>query len=218
MVHKPWKETFARHPNKIRFFKEVNKYTARRLRPGMKMLDIASNDFRYAPLFRDVEYVGADLEESLVAKGRRIYPDGKHLPVCCNASRLPFAGNAFDLVVSTHTLVHISKKRDVHSAVEEFVRVLKPDGDLIMSIPDRPAKLKIMNEVIAGQFESITHVRYRRSLVDWWEENIVLPSLRGRHPWILGMMLSIIAPVIYVADVFGPTTRTLFICEKRKAA
>ncbi|MDH3743450.1 MAG: class I SAM-dependent methyltransferase [Hyphomicrobiales bacterium] len=212
MAHQRWKEIFARHPNKIRFFRAVRSYTARRLKPGMQLLDIASNDFRYAPLFPGVRYIGADINAKSLAKGTAKFPDSEHLPVCCGAAQLPFGNAAFDIVVSTHTLVHLADLDEFTTAVGELVRVLRADGDLILGMTDRPAKTKVILATIGGQFSRITHVHYRRSLVAWWESRVVIKAMTGKRP-ILSGLLSAIGPLIYAADIFGPATYTLYVCE-----
>ena len=151
-----------------------------------------------------------------VAKGRAKYPGGGHLPVCCGASQLPFADDEFNIVVSTHTLVHLAEMAQFKAALGELARVLKPGGDLILGMTDRPAKTKAIDAAIEGQFARISRTHYRRSLVSWWERKIVIRAMRGKKP-ILSAFLSAVGPLIYAADVFGPTTYTLYICEDRKS-
>jgi ubiquinone/menaquinone biosynthesis C-methylase UbiE len=54
--------------------------------------------------------------------------------VCADAIRLPFADNTFDVVVSFETIEHI---RQCRKFLAECRRVLKEDGSLICSTPNR---------------------------------------------------------------------------------
>jgi len=49
-----------------------------------------------------------------------------------DVNRLPFADEAFDCVICSEVLEHIPEH---HDALRELVRVLKPQGDLVVSVP-----------------------------------------------------------------------------------
>lgn len=57
-----------------------------------------------------------------------------------SAAQLPFASAHFDLVVSFETIEHLMEQEQM---LDEIVRVLKPDGKLIISTPDREIYGKI---------------------------------------------------------------------------
>ena len=50
-----------------------------------------------------------------------------------NGLKLPFEDQSFDAVVSWHVIEHVA---DVHESIEEWRRVLKPNGVLVMETPD----------------------------------------------------------------------------------
>jgi ubiquinone/menaquinone biosynthesis C-methylase UbiE len=60
---------------------------------------------------------------------------GAHVE-CCDATKLPWPSNYFDLVVSTDVFEHISFKEQVIAA-REMTRVLKPGGCAFVSVPNR---------------------------------------------------------------------------------
>lgn len=70
-------------------------------------------------------YVAMDLARGLVGRPGR-------LTAVAHATRLPFAPFAFDLVVASHVLEHVS---DDHAAIEEMHRVLRPGGVAILPVP-----------------------------------------------------------------------------------
>jgi ubiquinone/menaquinone biosynthesis C-methylase UbiE len=52
----------------------------------------------------------------------------------CDVRKLPFADQAFDLIVSDSTLDHYQSKADIEISLKELVRVLRPGGTLIITL------------------------------------------------------------------------------------
>ena len=46
---------------------------------------------------------------------------------------LPFAEEAFDVIVSTSTLDHFAHRRDIVSSLHELHRVLRPGGEVLLA-------------------------------------------------------------------------------------
>lgn len=114
------------------------------IQPGVKILDIGCGPGRHtceAYRIKDAVVVGADLsiDDLCDARKRLEYHDalGEHgggtwgISVA-NVTTLPFADEAFDLVICSEVLEHIP---DDHTAIQELVRVLKPGGNLVVSVP-----------------------------------------------------------------------------------
>jgi ubiquinone/menaquinone biosynthesis C-methylase UbiE len=81
------------------------------------------------------QVVGADISMAAVDYSReRFSKDNQASFICADAIRLPFADNAFDFVVSFETIEHI---RQYRKFLAECRRVLKEDGSLICSTPNR---------------------------------------------------------------------------------
>jgi len=78
---------------------------------------------------------GVDISEQAITHARQRYADvdglGFHVADCTS---LPFDDNEFDRVVSFETLEHLAEHDQL---MAEFRRVLKPDGLLILSSPDK---------------------------------------------------------------------------------
>jgi len=78
---------------------------------------------------------GVDISEPAITHARQRYGHienlGFHQADC---TRLPFMDNKFDRVVSFETLEHLAEQDRL---LAEFRRVLKPDGCLILSSPDK---------------------------------------------------------------------------------
>lgn len=79
----------------------------------------------------DLEVAGIDPSADMVAAARRTVArlDGKVTAQVGDAAHLPFADDAFDLIVTSFSLHHWE---DVPAAVPELARVVRPSGRLIV--------------------------------------------------------------------------------------
>jgi SAM-dependent methyltransferase len=77
---------------------------------------------------RGVNATGIDPTPALIAAARARDASGTYLEAA--AERLPFSDEAFDLVVSYLSLIDIP---DIHKAIPEMTRVLKPGGVLLIA-------------------------------------------------------------------------------------
>lgn len=113
------------------------------LKPGMRVLDAGCGAGRHVcEAFRNrsvtvagIDLSWKDLEKThsflcLMAAERR-QEDG-WLVSKASVTRLPFQDGAFDVVICSEVLEHIP---DCRAAVRELVRVLRPGGNLVVSVP-----------------------------------------------------------------------------------
>jgi demethylmenaquinone methyltransferase/2-methoxy-6-polyprenyl-1,4-benzoquinol methylase len=106
------------------------------LRPGMKVLDIASGTGDLARAFlKEVGPTGevwmTDINGSMLARGRDRLLDAGRMPAVaqCDAESLPFATGHFDRVTVAFGLRNMTRKE---VALREMYRVLKPGGRLLV--------------------------------------------------------------------------------------
>ena len=66
----------------------------------------------------------------------------------CDVRRLPFATKEFDIVFSSQTLEHIAREQ-VESTLEEWIRVLKPNGELRIAVPNLEWAAR---RILAGEY------------------------------------------------------------------
>ncbi len=116
------------------------------IRPGAKILDVGCGSGRHAARAHEcpgVFIAGVDLklDDLRQARSRLDFHDslGAHGGGAWglsagDARNLPFRRNAFDLVICSEVLEHIP---DHEAAISELIRVLKPGGDLAVSVPRR---------------------------------------------------------------------------------
>lgn len=82
----------------------------------------------------------------------------------CDIRVLPFKSESYDIVFSSHTLEHFSRKQ-IPDVLAEWLRVLKPGGFLRLVVPD----LKIAaQEILDGKISEATlNVMYGQQDFDW---------------------------------------------------
>lgn len=75
---------------------------------------------------------------------------------------LPFTGNIFDVVVSNSTLDHFDSTEEIISSLREFRRVLKPNGQLLLTL-DNP-----VNPIIALRNALPYRLLHRTGIVPYY--------------------------------------------------
>ena len=75
-------------------------------------------------------YVGVDISEPAIEEARSHGLDARLIE---DATSLPFEDNSFDVVVCTEVLEHLFEPQ---AAVTEMLRVLRPGGHLIATVPN----------------------------------------------------------------------------------
>ena len=114
-------------------------------RPGQRVLDIAGGTGDLARAFaRKVGPSGTvvltDINAAMLEVGRdRLLDEGLALPTAvCDAERLPFASDSFDIVSVAFGLRNMTRKEQ---ALAEMNRVLKPGGKLLVLEFSKPTAL-----------------------------------------------------------------------------
>ncbi|MFQ6817780.1 MAG: methyltransferase domain-containing protein [Blautia sp.] len=123
-------EMAAEHYQRYRF--------AARLVKGKKVLDAACGEGYGSSLLAEeaAEVTGLDIDSRTVENAGRKYGNEKLSYKNGSIEQLPFADQSFDVVVSFETIEHVGEKIQ-QKFLEEIRRVLKPEGMLIMSTPNR---------------------------------------------------------------------------------
>jgi 2-polyprenyl-3-methyl-5-hydroxy-6-metoxy-1,4-benzoquinol methylase len=75
---------------------------------------------------------GIDIDQEAIEYAKAT--DGDEYYASCNSNALPFDDNEFDKVLCADTLEHVD---DVEGTIEEVARVLRPDGLLVLTTPNR---------------------------------------------------------------------------------
>lgn len=105
---------------------------------GREVLDAACGEGYGSHLLaaRAKSVTGLDVSEDAVSHARERYCRDNLRFARGDATQLPYADDSFDVVVSFETLEHLDAQE---ALLAEFRRVLRPDGFLVISSPDRKA-------------------------------------------------------------------------------
>ncbi|MGH9202619.1 MAG: class I SAM-dependent methyltransferase [Vicinamibacterales bacterium] len=122
-------------------------------------------------------------------------------PVAGDACALPFAGAAFDLVISSECIEHTL---DPHAAVREIHRVTRPGGLLLITVPNRIWRFAA---TIANTFGLRPYEGYEHWL-GWREMRKMLSELparildmRGFH--LVPPVVPVTRPILRRLDLLG---------------
>ena len=120
------------------WYEHIHRYVlAARWCANKRTLDAACGEGYGSALLADsaTSVEGVDISEQAIAHARQRYGqlEGAGFQVA-DCTTLPFDDNEFDRVVSFETLEHLEAHDEL---LAEFRRVLKPDGFLILSSPDK---------------------------------------------------------------------------------
>ncbi|MBU1188664.1 MAG: class I SAM-dependent methyltransferase [Gammaproteobacteria bacterium] len=116
------------------WYEHMHRYAfASRLAEGRTLCDAACGEGYGTALLRQAgaEAVGVDIDADTVAHACQRY--GSHY-VCASVTALPFAGDSFEVLTSFETIEHLAQQQ---AMLAEFHRVLRADGLLIISSPDK---------------------------------------------------------------------------------
>jgi ubiquinone/menaquinone biosynthesis C-methylase UbiE len=118
---------------------------AQRLAPGKVVLDVACGE-GYGSAFmakQGATVIGVDVDAAAIGHAKSRYSNIPGLSFSQgSATKLPLADASIDMIVSFETLEHLAEQEEM---LAEFRRVLRPDGFLVMSSPNRPIYSDAMN-------------------------------------------------------------------------
>ena len=105
---------------------------------GKKVLDAAcGSGYGTKILAEDAgEVVGMDISSEAIAYARNEYMQSNTRYVVGSVEKLPFEDQVFDVIVSFETIEHVNETIQ-NAFLNEIKRVLKEDGILIMSTPNK---------------------------------------------------------------------------------
>lgn len=100
------------------------------------VLDIACGEgYGSNLLAQNASYVhGVDIDEQTIILANKKYKKKNLNYTVGDTSKIPFDNNFFDVVVSYETIEHHDQH---HEMIKEIKRVLKPNGKIIISTPDK---------------------------------------------------------------------------------
>jgi len=110
------------------------------IRSGSKILNIWSRTGNAIPFLRKkfagIEIINMEVSDNFLKIALHKFPGENFMKT--DLENLPFKNEFFDAVLSLETLEHTPRPSVL---IKEFHRVLKPGGELIMSLPPKTARL-----------------------------------------------------------------------------
>ena len=195
-------------PAKYSFTRALAQFARKHVQPGGRVLDLASKDFRMAPYFQGLQYVGADLDQAALDAGKRKYPGDDYVAVCCDLLDPPFGDEEFDYVVCTHTLVHLPSDSARVKAIEDLVRMTKCGGRVFFNLRITPTLAAEADRIMARACGSFDKLVYRRTLCATYHDHLTVRARRARRAVVrLARVGSLLA---HLLDRFGPPTEAIY--------
>ena len=153
-----------REAHAIAFAEEVASYNI--VSRNDRLADIACGDSAYPGAVSracGAAFVGVDLSAAALRESRS-RSARREESLCAGlvqgeASQLPLASAAFDVVLSTHTLEHLSRDRET---LEEFARILKKGGYLRLEVPNSRKKMLPLFRPLERRLDELGHLREYR--------------------------------------------------------
>lgn len=126
------------------------------IQPGMKVLELGcgtgsmwAEPFRWLP--QDASLLLTDFSEGMLETARANVPEQPNISFAqVDIQQIPYANDAFDLVIANAMLYHIP---DLDKAISEVARVLRPEGRFICSTTGDNGMHRWFQEVL-GEGES----------------------------------------------------------------
>ena len=120
-----------------------------------KILDLGCGNGRVSEIFENmnIDYTGVDISKTLLSIARQKYPDKKFEQI--DFFKLPFPDNHFDKIYCLSVLHHIPSVKYRIKFLKEARRVLKKDGQLILTVWYLLAKNEIKLTIIKNSLAKI---------------------------------------------------------------
>jgi SAM-dependent methyltransferase len=140
--------------------------------------------------------LGVDLSPGMLHAAAAVAPDAA--PIVADATRLPLADAAADVVLAPHMLYHVP---DPAAAVREFRRVTRPSGQalVVLNADDHLAELR---ELVTGTAAELDDL-------GWW--GLTADQIGAEYRTYLLMTLDAGAELL--GRVFGTVVRHEFVAE-----
>ncbi len=163
------------------FMQHIQRYiVAKELCKNKKVLDIACGEGYGSDILAEAasSVCGVDISAEAIEHAKNKYQKDNLLFHTGSVADIPFDNESFDIIISFETIEHVSEDLQIQF-LNEIKRVLKKDGLLIMSSPD-----KLYYSDMAG-FKNVYHVK------ELYEEEfsaILKKYFKNIHMYYQGML------------------------------
>lgn len=136
---------------------------------GKKILDIGCGTGAFAPLFNDKNYFGIDILPVYIEHAKKHCKGSFDV---MDATNLKFPNNHFDRILIMAVLHHLNEK-DANRVIQEALRVLKPDGQMLIM---EDAKIPRLENFIVRFVQSFDKGEFIRTPENY--EKLALPYFK----------------------------------------
>ncbi len=143
--------------------------------PQGRLLELgcgAGNVLLNVSAHQSVKPFGADFSLGMLTQARQNAHSLKQkLPLFnADASKLPLASNSFDTIICLGVLEYIPNYTDV---IAECMRVLKPKGQFIVSIPNATSPFIRIDDTLFAIKNAITHTLLPTTVKSWIKQKLL---------------------------------------------
>lgn len=165
--------------HKQMYYDHIDRYNfAKKYVQGKKVLDVACGTGYGCVMLAEAgasSVVGIDNSKDTISYAKSRYSHKKVTYKVGDATQLKVRGDSFDTVVSFETLEHV---RHYRKYLKEVVRVLKKDGEFIVSTPNKILATEEANPFHLKEFEL---KEFRKLMSSYFTEGVVLYGQKPIH-------------------------------------
>ena len=175
---------------------------------GLKLLDAGCGTgyFSRRALAAGADVVSLDIGVNLLKEAQK---KGARKPVASDVTKLAFAGDSFDVVISSECIEHTPSPA---TAVAELVRVLRPGGIFVITCPNRfwHWSCRLANALGIRPYLGLENWPSWSSLRDWSRASgIEIQQHIGLH--LFPFVLTPTHPLLRFLDKAGNTLGPLYV-------
>lgn len=104
---------------------------------------------------KDKKPIGIDYDQTSIETAKRLYPNGTYLFQNCES--LSFPDSHFDTIILRDVLHHLKGESDFTKSISELIRVIKPNGRILIFDPNINFILKTARNISAHKDEECTY-------------------------------------------------------------
>lgn len=121
------------------------------------------------------KYTGIDISSERLKNAREKITGMQNIQLMvCDAEKTPFKNESFDAIFAADVLEHI---KNLDAAIDEIYRIIKNDGELIISIPTENAFYHLVEKITGGK--SFFHYHNSKKVNTLLKRKFKLKKTRG---------------------------------------
>lgn len=142
---------------------------------GKNVLDIASGEGYGSDILSKTakSVIGIDISNDAVEFAKKKYIKENLKFMQGSIAKIPLADNSIDVIISFETIEHVDSNLQ-HEFMNEAKRVLKDNGILIMSTPNRPIYTELFNQVNEFHIKEFDKNEYVDFINKYFKNNMLI--------------------------------------------